>query len=50
MKTTEIIIKDTAIANPNVNKAMAKVKTTTATSGNILGINFTKLLHKIVLF
>ena len=49
-RTKEIIIETTAIGNPNVTNVMEQVKSTKDTHGTILGINFVKMIHKIVLF
>lgn len=50
METKEIIIKGTAASNPNLCQVMEEVKVTTKKDGTILGINFMKILHVIVLF
>ena len=50
METKEIIIKGNVNSNPNVVEVMEAVKHTTRTEGTILGINFMKILHTIVLF
>lgn len=50
METTEIIIKGTANTNPNIVEATQLVKKVKATEGTILGINFMKIMHMIVLF
>ena len=49
-QTTEIIVKSTAIGNPNVTQAMEDVKKVKNTEGTILGINFLKIMHQIILF
>ena len=50
METKEIIVKCNVASNPNLIKVMEEVKVTTKKDGTILGINFMKILHVIVLF
>ena len=50
METTVIIVKPSVAGNVNLTNAMAEVKVTTKERGVVLGINFIKILHTIVLF